>query len=99
VLRGGSFNNNPDNTRAAYRNDIHPNNSNNNVGSRVSCASQISSRTATAQARRPTGCRTCCGRLGPAGIKAPPALAADHGLRPEAQCLSLGNGDYGGCPV
>jgi hypothetical protein len=30
VLRGGSWNNNQDNARAAYRNNNHPNNRNNN---------------------------------------------------------------------
>ncbi|MCA9937552.1 MAG: hypothetical protein KC418_02850 [Anaerolineales bacterium] len=34
-LRGGSWNNNRDNARAAYRNNNHPDNRNNNVGLRV----------------------------------------------------------------
>ena len=35
ALRGGSWNNNDQNTRAAYRNNNNPNNRNNNVGFRV----------------------------------------------------------------
>src|SRR5262249_24834519 len=36
-LRGGSWNNNRDNARAAYRNNNHPGNRNNNIGFRVVC--------------------------------------------------------------
>jgi hypothetical protein len=35
VLRGGAFNNNPDELRCAYRNNNHPDNRNNNIGFRV----------------------------------------------------------------
>lgn len=35
VLRGGAFNNNRQNVRAAFRNNNNPNNRNNNVGFRV----------------------------------------------------------------
>ncbi len=35
VVRGGSWNNNRDNARAAYRNWNHPDNRNNNIGFRV----------------------------------------------------------------
>ena len=42
VLRGGSFNNNDRNVRAAIRNHNHTDNRNNNVGFRV-CASTFSS--------------------------------------------------------
>jgi hypothetical protein len=35
VVRGGSWNNNQDNARAAYRNRNHPSNRNNNIGFRV----------------------------------------------------------------
>ena len=35
VLRGGSFNNNPDNVRCAYRNRNDPDNRNHNIGFRV----------------------------------------------------------------
>jgi hypothetical protein len=35
VLRGGSFNNNQNNARCAYRNRNNPNNRNNNNGFRV----------------------------------------------------------------
>ena len=34
VMRGGSWNNDARNVRAAYRNDIHPTNRNDNVGFR-----------------------------------------------------------------
>lgn len=35
VLRGGAFNNNPENVRCAYRNNNHPDNRNNDNGFRV----------------------------------------------------------------
>lgn len=35
MLRGGAFNNNPENVRCAYRNDNNPDNRNNNIGFRV----------------------------------------------------------------
>jgi hypothetical protein len=35
VLRGGSFNNNQNNVRCAYRNNRNPNNRNNNNGFRI----------------------------------------------------------------
>ena len=35
VVRGGSWNNNHRNARAAYRNNNHPDNRNNNLGFRV----------------------------------------------------------------
>jgi len=35
MLRGGSWYNDPDNCRCAYRNDNHPDNRNNNIGFRV----------------------------------------------------------------
>jgi len=34
-VRGGSFNNNRNNARCAYRNRNHPDNRNNNIGFRV----------------------------------------------------------------
>ena len=40
-MRGGSWNNNTDNARAAYRNDNDPDNRNNNIGFRVVCSSHI----------------------------------------------------------
>ncbi|MBN1203037.1 MAG: SUMF1/EgtB/PvdO family nonheme iron enzyme [Anaerolineae bacterium] len=41
VVRGGSWNNNQNNARCAYRNNNNPNNRNNNIGFRVVCASHI----------------------------------------------------------
>ncbi|MEC4815116.1 MAG: hypothetical protein SAK29_17845 [Scytonema sp. PMC 1069.18] len=38
MLRGGSWNNNPENCRSAYRNDNDADNRNNNIGFRVACA-------------------------------------------------------------
>ncbi|CDM96996.1 hypothetical protein B9S53_06155 [Arthrospira sp. O9.13F] len=38
MLRGGSWNNNPENCRCAYRNRNDPDNLNNNNGFRVACA-------------------------------------------------------------
>ena len=35
MVRGGSWNNNQNNARAAYRNNNHPDNRNNNIGFRV----------------------------------------------------------------
>ncbi|NJR19745.1 MAG: SUMF1/EgtB/PvdO family nonheme iron enzyme [Calothrix sp. CSU_2_0] len=37
MLRGGSWNNNPQNCRSAYRNNNNPDNDNNNIGFRVVC--------------------------------------------------------------
>ena len=37
MLRGGSFNNDPDNLHCSNRNNDHPDNCNNNVGFRVVC--------------------------------------------------------------
>ncbi len=42
VLRGGSWNNIQRNARAAYRNNNHPDNRNNNIGFRVCCAHLVS---------------------------------------------------------
>jgi formylglycine-generating enzyme required for sulfatase activity len=41
VVRGGSWNNNRENARCAYRNSTHPGNRNNNLGFRVLCVSHI----------------------------------------------------------
>jgi len=41
VARGGSWNNNQDNARAAYRNNNHPDNRNNNIGFRLVCVAHI----------------------------------------------------------
>jgi hypothetical protein len=38
VLRGGSWNNNPENAAPANRNRNHPDNRNNNIGFRLVCA-------------------------------------------------------------
>lgn len=38
VLRGGSFNNNRDNVRCAYRNNNEPDNINRNIGLRVAAS-------------------------------------------------------------
>ena len=40
LLRGGSWNNNPDNCRSAYRNRNHPDNRDNNIDFRVCCLPQ-----------------------------------------------------------
>ena len=65
VLRGGSWNNNQDNARCAYRNNNHPHNSNDNTCNRVVCASHIDPRPLAhwianaTEARRLTRCRQC----------------------------------------
>ncbi len=41
MLRGGSWNNNPDNVRLSARNNNNPDNRNNNIGFRVLCSSHI----------------------------------------------------------
>jgi formylglycine-generating enzyme required for sulfatase activity len=43
LLRGGSWNNNPDNCRSASRNNNNPDNRNNNIGFRVVCAGAVAS--------------------------------------------------------
>jgi Uncharacterized conserved protein len=45
VLRGGSWNNNDTNCRAAYRNRNHRNNRNNNMGFRLARTAQNEART------------------------------------------------------
>ncbi|MFM6058740.1 MAG: SUMF1/EgtB/PvdO family nonheme iron enzyme [Microcystis sp.] len=39
MLRGGSWNNNPENCRCAYRNRNNPDNRNNNIGLRLVASS------------------------------------------------------------
>ncbi|OQW40086.1 MAG: hypothetical protein A4S08_05830 [Proteobacteria bacterium SG_bin4] len=51
-MRGGSWNNNPDNARSAARNNNHPDNRNNNIGFRVLCSSHINIRFAAGNASR-----------------------------------------------
>jgi len=41
VLRGGSFNNNRNNARCAYRNNNNPDNRNNNIGFRVCVSTSL----------------------------------------------------------
>lgn len=41
MLRGGSWNNNHDNARAAFRNHNHPDNRNNNIGFRLVCSAHV----------------------------------------------------------
>ena len=41
VLRGGSWNNNRNNARCAYRNRNEPDNFNNNIGFRVVCSTSF----------------------------------------------------------
>ncbi len=53
VLRGGSFNNNDHNTRAAYRNHNNPNNRNNNNGFRIVLLTLIGRTTAGTAHRVP----------------------------------------------
>ncbi len=43
VVRGGSWNNNQTDARAAYRNNNAPDNRNNNIGFRLACSSPIRS--------------------------------------------------------
>ncbi|WP_414563413.1 MULTISPECIES: SUMF1/EgtB/PvdO family nonheme iron enzyme [unclassified Anabaena] len=42
-MRGGSWNNNPENCRSANRNNNNPDNANNNIGFRVVCSSVAAS--------------------------------------------------------
>ena len=44
MVRGGSWNNNHNNARAAYRNDNDPSNRNNNIGLRLVCESAMFAR-------------------------------------------------------
>jgi hypothetical protein len=59
VLRGGSWNNNHGNARAAYRNHNHPGNRNNNIGLRLVRVSHVlgppSAGAASAVASGPAG--------------------------------------------
>jgi hypothetical protein len=91
VVRGGFWNNNQDNARAAYRNNNHPDNRNNNLGFRVVCSSHILS----SLLRR--GLALVCIPVRPLRALPPasltravlPALAADHGLQPKAKGLKM----------
>ena len=44
VLRGGSWNNNAQNCRVAYRNNNEPDNQNNNIGFRLVLSLQLTGR-------------------------------------------------------
>jgi len=79
VVRGGSWNNNQVDARAAYRNFNIPAERNNSLGLRLVCSSHILS---PLQRRRLS---TCCERCHRPARQALPVLAADHGLRPEAK--------------
>ena len=73
MVRGGSWNNNRDNARCAYRNDNHPDNRNNNIGFRVVRGSHIV-RFLEDQPRRGWRAR-----------RALPEMLADHGRQAEAK--------------
>lgn len=79
VVRGGSWNNNQVDARAAYRNFNNPAERNNNLGFRVVCSSHIVN---PLQRRR---LLTCCERRHHPVRQALPVLAADYGLRSEAK--------------
>jgi hypothetical protein len=55
VVRGGSWNNNARNCRAAYRNTRTPGNRNNNIGFRVAAAPAAASRRQPEQVTPPAG--------------------------------------------
>ena len=80
MVRGGSWNNDQDNARAAYRNHNHPGNRNNNLGFRLLCLAHIF---APLQGRGTFGSR--CGPGAGNSRPGPPELAVDQGLRPEAK--------------
>ena len=62
VVRGGSWNNNQDNARSAYRNNNTPDNRNNNLGFRVVCSSHIVRPPSKAQAGAVTDRLVASGR-------------------------------------
>ncbi|MBD2429860.1 SUMF1/EgtB/PvdO family nonheme iron enzyme [Fischerella sp. FACHB-380] len=59
MLRGGSWNNNPENCRSANRNRNNPDNDNNNIGFRVVCF--VAPSALLCQSRR-MGMRRACQR-------------------------------------
>jgi len=77
VVRGGSWNNDQANARAAYRNDNAPDNRNNNIGFRLACSSHtfvpLRWRGVTPVASTPTG---AAGRGAASGIGRRPRFAA-----------------------
>jgi len=77
VVRGGSWNNNRDNARCAYRNNDHPGNRNNNLGFRVLCVSHIEQSFASAVRHIGAG-------EPPQGV---PEMSCDHGCTAEAKDL------------
>ncbi len=85
VVRGGSWNDNRENARAAYRNRNDPNNRNNDIGFRLVCLAHIFTplqghgltnefSTSPLRAHPPSPARVAL-----------PALAGDYGFRPEAK--------------
>ena len=96
MVRGGSWNNNQDNARAAYRNRNHPDNRNNNIGFRLVCSSHTLGSLPrrgllSVYTDRPLRA------LPPAmpGTGSVSGMAADHGLRSEAKELKMARA----CPV
>ena len=85
VVRGGAWNNNPDNARAAYRNHNTPDNWNDNQGFRLLCGptSLPPFKGAGRLVCFPTGLLRACPP--PPARAALPELVVDHGLRPEAK--------------
>ena len=77
MVRGGSWNNNRENARCAYRNNNHPGNRNNNLGFRVLCVSHIEQ--SFASAARYSGAGEA-----PQGA---PETSCDHGCAAEAKDL------------
>jgi hypothetical protein len=84
-VRGGSWNNNQDNARCANRNNHHPNNRNNNIGFRLVCASHIFPHLLRHRCGGAIAAHLLRAFRPAAALEALPAMAADHGLRPEAQ--------------
>ena len=80
MLRGGSFNHDPDNLRCSNRNNNHPDNRNNNIGFRVVCvdasARKVLARTARWMGAMRRGKLSCA-----AGAKKPPKPPAPRPMR------------------
>jgi hypothetical protein len=87
VVRGGSWNNNQQNARAAYRNNNAPDNRNNNLGVRLACSSHIFRPPATAQAWLTGLLPACCERSHPSGT----GSASGIGCRPRFAARGAGS--------
>ena len=93
MLRGGAFNNNPENVRCAVRNRNHPNNRNNNIGFRVVLSTLFSVPELFDGVTSPFGPRRMAESV-PGRV--PLRAGRAHSSDPAPWALALGRGSYHG---